>query len=171
MALILSSRGVFPQIPTNCFLAPNATVVGQVVLGQSVSVWFQAVIRGDVSPIHIGDRCNIQDAAIIHGTYNKSETVLEDEVSVGHGAILHGCYVGRQSLIGMQAVVMDHVKIGENCLIGAGALIPSGVVIPDRSLVVGRPGKIIRELSETEIDLVKQTPERYLLYSTWYDFN
>ena len=148
--LILSCRGHAPQIDETCWLAPNATVVGQVSLGPNSSCWFQSVIRGDVAPIKIGHRVNIQDGAIIHGTFEQSETVIEDDVSIGHQAVVHGAHIKCGALIGMGATVLNGAVIGKGSVIGANALIAEGKEIPPYSLVVGQPGKIIRTLTEEQ---------------------
>lgn len=168
MSVILSVLGFTPKIPENCFLTPNCTIVGDVEMGEFCSIWFQAVIRGDVAPIRLGARCNIQDGVIIHGTFQKSQTVLEEGVSVGHGAMLHGCRIGHHTLVGMKSTIMDHAEIGPECLIGAGTLITLGSRIPPRSLVMGTPGKVVRTVTDEELQWLHQTTENYILYSGWY---
>ena len=139
-----------PQFGNNCWVADNATVIGSVVLGDNVNIWFNAVLRGDNDPITIGANTNIQDGSILH-TDDGVPLTLGSDISVGHMAMLHGCTIGDGTLIGINAVVLNHAVIGKHCIIGANALIPEGKVIPDRSLVVGSPGRIIRTLSDEDI--------------------
>lgn len=139
-----------PVVGERTWVAENATVVGAVTIGSDCSIWFGAVLRGDNDPITIGNGTNVQDGAILHTDEGIPLTVA-DHVSIGHQAMLHGCTVGEGSLIGINAVVLNRAVIGKNCLIGANTLIPEGKVIPDRSLVVGTPGRIIRELTDEEI--------------------
>lgn len=143
------------------FIAPNATVIGSVVLGNNASIWFNAVIRGDNDLISIGDDSNIQDGAVLH-TDPGIPLRLGRGVTVGHQAMVHGCQVGDNCLIGIQSVVLNNAVIGENSLIGAGALIPEGKVIPPGSLVVGTPGKVVRQLSEAEIQGLRESAQHYV---------
>lgn len=131
--------------PWNGWVAPSATVIGQVELGQQVSVWFGAVVRGDNAKIHLGHFSNVQENAVLH-TDAGIEMHIGDYVTIGHQAMLHGCTVGNNSLIGIQAVVLNHAVIGQNCIIGANALIPEGKIIPDNSVVMGSPGKVVKTL-------------------------
>lgn len=139
-----------PRVPDDAFVAPGAMIIGDVELGASASVWYGAVLRGDVQPIRIGARTNVQDGAIVHATSGRTPTTVGDDVTVGHRAILHGCTVGDASLIGMGAIVLDDAVIGRECLVGAGALVTSGTVVPDGSLVVGSPAKVRRALTDEE---------------------
>jgi carbonic anhydrase/acetyltransferase-like protein (isoleucine patch superfamily) len=143
------------------FIADNASVIGSVILENNVSVWFNAVLRGDNEPIHIGANSNIQDGAVLHTDPGTPLTVAAD-VSVGHQASLHGCTIGEGSLIGIGAVVLNHAVIGKNCLIGANALVTEGKVIPDNSLVIGSPGKVVRILSEQEIAAIQANAVNYV---------
>lgn len=138
-----------PQFGPDCWVADNATVIGRVVAGSNVNIWFNVVIRGDNDPITIGDNSNIQDGSVLHTDDGVPLTIGRD-VTVGHKVMLHGCTVGDGSLIGINAVVLNRAVIGKGCIIGANALIPEGKVIPDRSLVVGSPGRIIRTLSDED---------------------
>lgn len=138
-----------PQFGPGCWIADNATVVGRVVAGSNVNIWYNAVIRGDNDPITIGENTNIQDGSVLHTDEGVPLTIGRD-VTVGHKVMLHGCTVGDGSLIGINAVVLNRAVIGKGCIIGANALIPEGKVIPDRSLVVGSPGRIIRTLSDED---------------------
>ncbi|MEN3109940.1 gamma carbonic anhydrase family protein [Uliginosibacterium paludis] len=150
-----------PELGNKAWVADSAQVVGNVVLASEVSVWFNAVLRGDNEPIVVGARTNIQDGAVLHTDEGVPLTIGED-VSVGHMAMLHGCTVGDGSLIGMHATILNRAVIGKHCLIGAKTLIPEGKVIPDRSLVVGTPGRIIRELSDEEVERLKAGAAHYV---------
>jgi carbonic anhydrase/acetyltransferase-like protein (isoleucine patch superfamily) len=150
-----------PQFGEGCWIADNATVIGQVNAGRNVNIWYNVVIRGDNDPITIGDDTNIQDGSILHND-DGVPLVIGSEVTIGHMVMLHGCTVGDGSLIGINAVVLNHAVIGKNCIIGANALIPEGKVIPDRSLVVGSPGRIIRELTDEDIAGLKANAAHYV---------
>lgn len=143
------------------FIAPNATVIGSVVLEDKVSIWFNTVLRGDNDLIHIGEGTNIQDGSILH-TDPGIQLIVGRNVTVGHMAMLHGCSVGDNSLIGIKAIILNRAKIGNNCIIGANALITEGKEIPDGSLVMGSPGKIVRQLSENEIKLISYNSMYYI---------
>ena len=149
------------------FIAPGAMVTGSVVLKHDVNVWFNAVIRGDVEPISVGTHTNVQDCAVLH-TDAGSPLIVGDYVTVGHKVTLHGCEIGNNSLIGINAVVLNGVKIGANCLIGASALITEGKQIPDNSLVIGAPGKVVRQLSNQEILGLCESAENYVKRARWY---
>lgn len=169
MPVILPVKGVMPEIPEDCFVAPNATIVGDVVMGNECSVWFNAVIRGDVNSIRMGNRVNIQDGACIHCTYQKTKTVLGNNVSIGHHAIVHGCTVEDNVLIGMGAIVMDGVRIGSNSIIAAGAVVLEDTEVPPGSIFAGVPAKKVKDISQ---DLLKGEVERiaanYVMYSGWF---
>lgn len=169
MPVILPVKGVMPRIPESVFVAPNATIVGDVVMGEACSIWFNAVLRGDVNSIRMGDRVNIQDGACIHCTYEKTKTILGNNVSVGHNAIVHGCTVEDNVLIGMGAIVMDNVHIGSNTIIAAGAVVLEGTQVPAGCIFAGVPAKkvkeISRELTEGEINRIA---ENYVMYSGWF---
>ena len=147
MALIRTLRGITPVLGDDCFLAETATVIGDVVMGERCSVWYNAVVRGDVNAIRIGDRVNIQDGAVLHCTYQKAALTIGNDVSIGHNAIAHGCTIKDRVLVGMGAIVMDHAVIGEGSVIGSCALVTAGSVIPPHSLVLGIPGKVVKTLS------------------------
>lgn len=169
MALIKPVKEVFPKFGRSCFLAENATIVGDVEMGDDCSVWFNAVVRGDVHYIRIGNKVNIQDGAIIHCTYQKSPTNIGSNVSIGHRAIVHGCTVKDNVLIGMGAIVMDNCIIGENSLIAAGAVVLENTVVEPGSVYAGVPAKKVKsmnkELFEGEI---KRIADNYLMYSQWF---
>ncbi len=169
MENIISVRGFMPTIANNSYIAPTAMVIGDVILEAGTSVWFNSVIRGDVMPIRIGRESNIQDNCVLHGTFGKFGCTLEDRVTLGHSVILHGCHIGRESLIGMGSIVMDGAMVGEQSLVGAGSLVTEGSTFPPRSLIVGRPAKVKRPLTEGEIKGLSQSADNYLLYKTWYE--
>jgi carbonic anhydrase/acetyltransferase-like protein (isoleucine patch superfamily) len=156
-----------PVFGEGCWVADNATVIGQVTAGRNVSIWYNVVIRGDNDPILIGDNTNIQDGSILHND-DGVPLSIGSNVTVGHMAMLHGCTVGDGSLIGINAVVLNHAVIGKDCIVGANALIPEGKVIPDRSLVVGSPGRIIRELSDEDIAGLRQNAANYVANARMY---
>ncbi|WP_413612186.1 gamma carbonic anhydrase family protein [Bdellovibrio sp. HCB-110] len=167
--IFVRARGISPVVAEDVFLADNARIISDVEIGRGSSIWYNVVIRGDVMPIRIGKEVNVQDGAVIHGTYGKWGTTLHDRVTIGHLVMLHGCEVGRGTLVGMGSIIMDGVKVGEHCLIGAGTLLTEGTEIPPRSLVVGRPGKVKRALTDEEVDLLEKSADNYLLYKTWYE--
>ena len=150
MALILPFGGKTPRIGRDVFLAPNATLIGDVEVADGASVWFGAVLRGDIGPIRIGPGTNVQDLACVHLTEGLSQTVLGAQITVGHGAILHGCTVGDRCLVGMGSVVLDNAQIGEGSVIAAGSVVTARTVIPPRSLVRGTPARVIREVTAEE---------------------
>ena len=150
-----------PQLGENAWIAPNATVIGDIRLGKNASIWFNATLRGDNDPIHIGENTNIQDGSVLH-TDDGVPLTIGSNVTVGHKVMLHGCTVGDGSLIGINAVVLNRAVIGKHCLIGANSLIPEGKVIPDRSLVCGSPGRIIRELTDHEIAKLQASADGYV---------
>lgn len=150
-----------PQLLGGNYIAPNASVIGDVILGRDTSVWWNVTIRGDNDTIRIGSRCNIQDGSVLH-TDEGVKLTLADGVSIGHMVMLHGCTIGEGSLIGIKAVILNHAVIGRDCLIGANSLIPEGKNIPDRSLVVGSPGRVIRELTDGEVAMVRGIAQHYV---------
>lgn len=153
--------------PDDYWVADSAAVIGNVQLDKNVGIWFGAVIRGDNDPIHIGENSNIQDNCVLHSDEGLPLTIGQ-YVTVGHKAILHGCTIGDNTLIGMNAVILNGAKIGRNCLIGANALIPEGKVIPDNSLVMGMPGKVVRELGEEDAARLRESAEYYV--ANWRRF-
>ncbi|MDV2581444.1 gamma carbonic anhydrase family protein [Alkalibacillus haloalkaliphilus] len=149
-----------PRIDETAFIADNARIIGDVEIGKESSIWFNVTIRGDEGPIRIGERCNIQENSMCH-LYEQFPLTLEDEVSVGHNAIVHGCTLRRGVLVGMGATVLDGAEIGEYSIIGANSLVPSGKVIPPRSLVLGSPGKVVRELTDEDMKMIEETIDVY----------
>lgn len=168
MALILSVNNISPLIPDNCFIAENSTIVGDVKLGNNCSVWFNAIIRGDVHSIEIGDRSNIQDGAVIHCTYQKAKTVIGNDVSIGHRAIVHGCTVHDHVLIGMGAIVMDHAVINQYCIIAAGSIILENTICESGYIYAGSPAKKIKPISDEQRKLLDRLPNNYVMYSDWF---
>jgi carbonic anhydrase/acetyltransferase-like protein (isoleucine patch superfamily) len=168
MPLILPVKGVYPTIGNDCFLAENSTIVGDVTIGKQCSVWFSAVIRGDVNFITIGDNTNIQDGAVIHCTYLKAPTIIGNNVSIGHNALVHGCVVNDHVLVGMGAIVMDHAVVEEFCIIAAGAIILENMRCESGFLYAGIPARKIKPLTEEQIALLKKLPENYKMYSNWF---
>ncbi|WP_437669974.1 gamma carbonic anhydrase family protein [Sorangium sp. So ce131] len=162
MALVLDLGGMSPRFGRDVFLAPNATVIGDVVLGDEASVWFGAVLRGDIGAIRVGPRTNVQDLACLHLTGGVSETIIGADVTIGHGAILHGCTVGDGCLIGMGSIVLDNVSIGEGSVIAAGAVVPPGKVIPPRSLVRGNPAQVMGEVRPDQAELGRMGAASYV---------
>lgn len=169
MALIKSCRGASPKFGQDCWLAENATIVGDVEMGNQCSVWFNAVIRGDVNSIRIGNMVNIQDGVVIHCTYEKTKTIIHDNVSIGHNAIVHGSTIEENVLIGMGAIIMDNCYISSNCIIAAGAVLLEGTHLEPWSVYAGVPAKKVKTLSKDLFDgEVKRISQNYLMYSSWF---
>lgn len=168
MALIRSVRGFSPVFGKNCFLAENATVVGEVTMGDNCTVWFNAVVRGDVHSITIGSDTNIQDGAIIHCTYQKAKTVIGSRVSIAHNAIVHGCTIEDNVLIGMGAIVMDDAVIGSNSVIAAGAVVLPGTIVEPGSTYAGMPAKRIKDTSDEMRAVIERTARNYPMYAGWF---
>lgn len=156
-----------PVLGENVYVAPGAVVIGDVILGDHVNIWFHAVIRADTGKIRIGNNTNIQDNCVLHVDF-QADVKIGADVTVGHGAIVHGCTVGDNTLIGMGAIILNHAVIGKNCIVGAGALVPEGRVIPDNSLVVGSPARIVRSVTAEEILGIKHNAEHYVKAAAEY---
>ena len=166
--LIKSVNGKTPVIPEDCYVAENATIVGEVAFGHSCSVWFNAVIRGDVNSIRMGNKVNIQDGAVIHCTYQKTKTVLGNNVSVGHNALVHGCTVHDNVLIGMGAIVMDNCEIGSNSIIAAGAVLLENTKVESGVIYAGVPAKKVKDISQELIHgEINRIADNYVMYSGW----
>jgi carbonic anhydrase/acetyltransferase-like protein (isoleucine patch superfamily) len=167
--LIKSVRGKTPKYGKDCFMADNATLIGDVLMGDGCSVWFNAVVRGDVNSIKVGNHVNIQDGAVIHGTYESASTEIGDHVSIGHNAIVHGCEIQDHVLIGMGSIVMDHCVIEPYSIIAAGAVVPKNTRVPSGSIYAGVPAKCIKsvspELMEGEIERIARS---YAMYASWF---
>lgn len=168
MAIIKSLRGHTPQFGKDCFLADSAVVVGEVKMGDNCTVWFNAVVRGDVHSITIGDNTNVQDGAVIHCTYQKAKTVIGSNVSIAHNAIVHGCTVDDNVLIGMGAIVMDDAIIGRESVIAAGSVVLSGTVVEPGSMYGGTPAKRIKGISPEMKEVIARTALNYPMYAKWY---
>lgn len=169
MAIIKPVKGISPKFGKNIYLAENAVVVGEVVMGDDCTVWFGAVVRGDVHYIHIGNKVNIQDGAVIHCTYQKAPTTIGDNVSIGHRAIVHGCTLEENVLVGMGAIVMDHVYVEKNAIIAAGAVVLENTRIESGSIYAGVPAKKVKEVSpERFADLNMRIANNYVMYADWF---
>jgi gamma-carbonic anhydrase len=168
MALIKSVKGIAPVFGKNCFLAENATIVGEVVMGDDCTIWFNAVIRGDVNSITIGNQTNIQDGAIIHCTYQRHKTMIGNQVSVAHNAIVHGCTIEDNVLIGMGAIVMDGCVIGKYSIIAAGAVVLQNTVVPEGSIFAGNPAKFLKKSSPEHLEIISRTAANYPMYAKWF---
>ncbi|MFD3447408.1 gamma carbonic anhydrase family protein [Microbacteriaceae bacterium 4G12] len=153
--------GKKPQVDETVFVAPGAYLIGDVQIGKESTIWFNTVIRADEAPVIIGEKCSIQDNSTIH-LYDAFPTVIEDECTIGHNVVLHGCTIRKRSIIGMGSTILDGAEIGEECIIGANTLIPPGKKIPPRSLVTGSPGKVVRELTEKDLDLIQLSIDTYV---------
>lgn len=173
MSTILPVLGKQPQFGNDCFVAPNATVVGDVIMGNNCSVWFNTVVRGDVNYIKIGDKVNIQDGVIIHCTYQKNPTIIGNNVSIGHGAIVHGCTIHDDVLIGMGSIVMDRCVIQKNSIVAAGSVVIEGTIVEEGTLYAGIPAKKIKEVTKELLHgEIERIANNYVKYSSWFsDYN
>ena len=169
MAVIKSVRGIAPVIPEDCYVADNATIVGEVTMGANCSVWFNAVVRGDVHFIKIGDKVNIQDGAVIHATYQKAPTTIGNNVSIGHNAIVHGCTIHDNVLIGMGSIVMDNCIIESNSIIVAGAVVTQNTRVETGSIYAGVPAKKVKDISKELINgEINKIANNYITYASWF---
>ena len=169
MALIKTVRGFTPHIGSNCFLADNATIVGDVKIGSDCSFWFNSVIRGDVNSIVIGNKVNIQDGSVLHCLYEKSTINIGNNVSIGHNVIIHGATIKDNVLIGMGAIIMDHAVIGENSIIAAGALVLNGTKVESGSIYGGVPAQRIKSVEQEQTqEMIEKIANNYLMYAEWY---
>ncbi len=168
MALIKAVQGHHPQFGENCWFADNATIVGNVSMGQDCTVWFNAVVRGDVNAISIGDRCNIQDGAVIHCTYQKYKTTIGNYVSIAHNAVVHGCTLEDKVLVGMGAIVMDGAVVGTGSIIAAGAIITQHAIIPPGSIYAGNPARFLKTVSPEQEKIFMRTANNYVMYAGWF---
>jgi gamma-carbonic anhydrase len=171
MPLILPVKGKIPQNGENCWFAPNATIVGDVTMGNDCTVWFNAVVRGDVNSIIMGDRVNIQDGAVIHCTYQKSKTIIGNNVSIAHNAVVHGCTIEDQVLVGMGAIIMDGAVIGMGSIIAAGAIITQNTIVPPNSIYAGNPAKFLKNVSPELGEVFMRTANNYVMYAGWFKEN
>ncbi|MBK7882728.1 MAG: gamma carbonic anhydrase family protein [Chitinophagaceae bacterium] len=169
MPVILPVKNIMPAMGTNCFIAPNATIVGDVIMGDDCSIWFNAVIRGDVNSIRIGNKVNVQDGAVIHCSYEKSKAIIGHNVSIGHNAIVHGCVIHDNVLVGMGAIIMDNAQVGSNSIIAAGAVVLENTVIEPGSIYAGVPAKKVKNVSQELINgEINRIANNYLMYSSWF---
>ena len=166
--MILPYRGALPQVADGAFVAPNATLVGDVQVGSESGIWFGVILRGDVNRIRIGSRTNLQDGTIVHVTGGTHPTMIGDGVTVGHGVKLHGCTIGDGALVGIGALVLDGAVIGESAMVAAGSLVAPGTIIPPRTLAIGSPAKARRDLSAGELELLQGLADRYVAYRLDY---
>ncbi len=167
--IIKTLNGKVPEIPGDCFIAENATIIGEVTFGRECSVWFNAVIRGDVNFITIGNKVNIQDGAVIHCTYQKHPTLIGNNVSIGHNAIVHGCTIHDNVLIGMGSIVMDNCEIGSNSIIAAGAVVTQNTVVESGSIYAGVPAKKVKDIDQSAFaGEIERISNNYVMYSNWY---
>ena len=167
MAIIRAVRCVEPYMGKRCFIAENAVVVGDVVMGDDCSIWYSAVLRGDVNPIRLGDRVNIQDGAVLHTLHNRSVVEIGNDVSVGHNAIIHGAKVGNNVLVGMGAILMDNAVIADNTIIAAGAIVLSDKVL-EPGVYAGIPAKKVKDSDEKLVEMVRSNAAGYLMYKDWF---
>ena len=169
MPVILPVDHIHPQFGENCFIAPNATIVGNVVAGKDCSFWFNAVVRGDVNFIRLGNKVNVQDGAVIHCTFQKCGTTIGNNVSIGHNAIVHGCVIEDDVLIGMGAIIMDNAHIGCNCIIAAGAVVLENTRVEPGTIYAGIPAKKVKDISPEMINgEIKRIADNYVRYSDWF---
>ncbi|MBL7701855.1 MAG: gamma carbonic anhydrase family protein [Ferruginibacter sp.] len=169
MPVILPVKGVSPGFGNDCYIAPNATIVGDVQMGNNCSIWFNAVLRGDVNIIRMGNKVNVQDGAIIHCTYQKAGTHIGNNVSIGHNAIVHGCVIEDNVLIGMGAIVMDNAQVGSNSIIAAGAVVLENTKIEPGSIYAGVPAKKVKDISQEMISgEINRIADNYVMYSGWF---
>ena len=168
MPVILPVRGKKPQMGNDCFIAENATIVGDVIMGNECSIWFNAVVRGDVNSIRIGDKTNIQDGVVIHCTYQKASTTIGNNVSIGHKAIVHGCVIEDNVLIGMGAIVMDNALVQKNCIIAAGAIVLENTMCESGFIYAGIPARKVKQISEEQEEGLEILANKYVMYSGWF---
>src|SRR5215217_8958477 len=170
MAIILPVEGAFPEFGADCFIAPNATVVGDVIMGDQCSVWFNAVVRGDVNSIRMGNKVNVQDGAVIHCTYQKTKALIGNNVSIGHNAIVHGCTVHDNVLIGMGSIVMDSAVVHSNTIIAAGAVVLEGKVCEGGAIYAGVPAKKVKAISPEKVTgEIVRIANNYVNYAKWFE--
>jgi carbonic anhydrase/acetyltransferase-like protein (isoleucine patch superfamily) len=167
-SMIRTFQGVKPTVPKSCFIEETAVVIGDVVMGEHCSVWFNAVIRGDVNYIRIGERTNVQDLCMLHVTHDTHPLIIGNEVTIGHNVVLHGCTIHDRVLVGMGAIIMDGAVIGEDSVVGAGALIVEEMIVPPKSLILGAPAMVKRPVTDKELAWIKESAENYVKYARQY---
>ena len=169
MALIKSVRGFTPKMGDNIYLAENATIIGDVIIGDDCSIWFNTVLRGDVNSIRIGNRVNVQDGTVIHTLYQKSVSIIGDDVSIGHNAVIHGAKIENGALIGMGAIVLDHAVVGEGAIIAAGSVVLSGTQVEPGSIYAGVPAKFVKKVDPAQArEMNQKIAMNYMMYSGWF---
>jgi carbonic anhydrase/acetyltransferase-like protein (isoleucine patch superfamily) len=169
MALIKSVRGFTPQFGSNCYLAENAVIIGDVIMGNDCSIWFNAVLRGDVNSIRIGNLVNIQDGAVLHTLYQKSVVEIGDNVTIAHNAVIHGAKISSNVLVGIGAIVLDHAVVGENSIIAAGAVVLSNTIIEPGTIYGGNPAKKIKDIEPAQtLTMIEKIASNYKMYAGWY---
>jgi carbonic anhydrase/acetyltransferase-like protein (isoleucine patch superfamily) len=166
--MIAAFAGEAPTIDASAFVAPDATVVGRVTIGPAASVWFGAVLRGDVERIALGARSNVQDRSVIHVTTDRFATRIGEDVTIGHAVVLHGCSVGNRVLVGIGAIVLDGVEVGDDCMIGAGSLVTPGTKVPAGQLALGSPARVVRALREAELEHLRRSAANYVKLAARY---
>jgi carbonic anhydrase/acetyltransferase-like protein (isoleucine patch superfamily) len=169
MALIKAVHNIIPRFGNECYLAENSTIIGDVTMGDQCSVWFNAVVRGDVNSITIGNKVNIQDGAVIHCTYQKAKTSIGNNVNIGHNAIIHGCTLEDEVLIGMGAIVMDYAIVQKHAIVAAGALVLENTVVESGFIYAGVPAKKVKPITDEQRKLLAELPDRYVMYSSWFE--
>lgn len=169
MPLILPVKGVHPDISSDCFIAENATIVGDVTIGKKCSIWFNAVVRGDVHYIRIGSYCNIQDGSVIHCTYEKAPTEIGNFVNIGHRALVHGCTLHNHILIGMGAIVMDHAVVEDYVIVAAGAVVLENMRCESGYIYAGVPARKVKPISDAQREMLGKLPHNYVMYASWYE--
>ncbi len=166
---LITARGQKPQLGQEVFVADNARIISDVIIGDRSSIWYNVTIRGDVMPIRIGQDTNIQDGSVLHGTFGKHACTIGDRVTIGHSVVLHGCKIGNSTLVGMGSIVMDGAEVPDHCVVGAGSLVTEGKKFEPYSLIMGRPAVFKRKLTPEEIQFLEQSADNYLLYKSWYN--
>lgn len=166
--MIRTFQGIRPTIPQSCFIEETAVIIGDVLMGEDCSAWFNAVIRGDVNYIRIGNRTNVQDLCMLHVTHDTNPLIIGDEVTIGHHVVLHGCTIQHRVLVGMGAIIMDGAVIGEDSVVGAGALVTEGTIVPPKSLILGSPARVKRPVTGQELVWIRESAQNYIRYSRQY---
>jgi len=170
MAVVLPVEDKFPKWGNNCFIAPNATIVGDVIMGDDCSIWFNAVVRGDVNSIRIGNKVNIQDGAVIHCTYDRTKAIIGDNVSIGHNAIVHGCTLHNNVLVGMGSIIMDNAVVHSNTIIAAGAVVLENTICEENAIYAGIPAKKVKTITKEKIEgEINRIANNYVRYSKWFE--
>ena len=168
MAIVKTVRGFSPAHGKDCWFADNAVLIGDIIMGDKCTVWFSAVVRGDVNAIRIGNHSNIQDNATIHGTYEQASTSIGDNVTVGHNAIVHGCTLEDETMVGMGAIVMDHAVVKKGAIIAAGAVVLENTIVEENTIYAGVPAKKVKQIDEQNRSMMKRIANNYIRYASWF---